>query len=71
LIGDDELLHERALAGPRTEQPPYRLDMLAFPAGTADDDRDIGVRDVEPLVETCALTTARNSPSRNASWIYR
>src|SRR2546425_2663811 len=46
-----ELVHERALSFARPKQAADALHMLALAERTADDDRDIGVGHVDPLVQ--------------------
>src|SRR5947208_11860376 len=50
-LATHELVHQGALSFARPQQAPYALHVLALAEGTAHDDRDIGVGDVDSLVQ--------------------
>src|SRR5262249_35872526 len=47
----DELIDQRALPRPRSEQTPHALHVLALAERPTHDDGHVGIRNIEPLVE--------------------
>src|SRR5262245_23283847 len=50
-VAHHELVDRRALARPWAQEASDALDVLAFAAGTGDDDPDLGVRHVDSFIE--------------------
>src|SRR4051812_26138704 len=50
-LTDDQLVQDGPLAGAGAQQPPDPLGMFAGAEPAADHDPDLGVRDVQPLVQ--------------------
>jgi len=50
-VARDEFIHDGSLALGGPQQPTHALDVLTLPEGAANDHRDVGVGDVQPLVE--------------------